>query len=120
MPFVPFNSFKDNLDFLSIHVYPVEGDLEQAIGEVRAAVSDRPLVISEYFNMLSGPKDIGYVLNAIDGDYQGLVGHYNGRTKEELFETGDAVDRVWGKFLEFFVANNPNPSANPEAFETAP
>lgn len=104
----PIEGFDGGVDFLSIHVYPKHKELLRSINKVKGSKSDRPLLISEYFNLYAGIDDLGYVLDGIEGDYQGVIGHYQGQTTAELSQSYDAVDMVWRAFLEFFVERNPN------------
>lgn len=104
----PLSGLNDNLDFQSIHIYPKKHELFRSINKVKAEQSDRPLLISEYFNLKTGVDDLVTVLDAIEGDYQGLIGHYKGKTKAEHFQSQEVGDHIWGVFLKFFVEQNPN------------
>lgn len=110
MPFAKFDEYSDNLEFQSIHAYPESGHLEEKIQQVKAAVTERPLVISEIFNLRCSREELEEFLGAVRGDYQGLFGHYNGKTLRELSASNTISASMWGDFLELFVSLNPNES----------
>jgi len=105
---VPLNQFENEVDFVSAHIYPRRYKLRNSVGYVNMAKLDRPLVISEIYNMYCDVNQLGLFLDAIDGRYQGLLGHYNGKTIEELQASGELVDKIRLSFLRFFIARNPN------------
>lgn len=96
------NAFEDDLDFLSIHIYPRGGELNRALRTIRSNVSDRPMVISEFFNLYCDIDELEYFVKELEGLYQGLIGHYDGRTMEELAKQANMADFARIEFLRFF------------------
>lgn len=99
--------FADNLDFLSAHIYPKSGMIDTAIDFVLNNQSSIPLVIEETSNLHCTIDELKGFLDAIDGQYDGLMGHYFGKTIDELNDN-DIKDALRKNFLLFFKANNPN------------
>lgn len=112
------NTFEDDLDFLSIHIYPRDGEIRRAIWTIRWNVTERPLVISEFFNLYCGIDDLEYFVRELQGQYQGLIGHYDGRTIEDLATPTTLADSFRLEFLRFFLEHSKQGRASgaPPAF----
>lgn len=103
----PFNRFAEDVDFLSPHIYPKSGEIEKSIQLVVDNQSSVPMVIEEIANFNCTIEELGEFLSAIDGQYDGLMGHYFGTPIDEL-NTNIVTQAIQKNFLEFFVAENPN------------
>jgi len=102
-----YNLFSSDLSYLSPHMYPRHGELDVHIDRVKNNPTDVPVVIEEIFNLHCSTDDIKEFLAAIDGDYQGLMGHYFGTPIEEL-TNNTIADAIQKDFYEFIRDNNPN------------
>jgi hypothetical protein len=100
------NAFEDNLDFLSFHIYPREGEIGSAVWTINWNVTERPLVISEFFNLYCSIDDLEHFVKKIEGKYQGLIGHYDGRTLEDLGRPTELPDMLRLEFLQFFIQHS--------------
>jgi len=107
LPLGPINSIASHFDIVSTHIYPESGNITQSVNYVINNQSDKPFLISEFFNLACDTTGLGEFLSGADGYYHGVIGHYFGRTLEE-HDTTLLVDVIQKQFLEFFIDNNPN------------
>lgn len=101
--------FATDLDYVSTHIYPKSEMIETAIDFIVNNQSSTPLVIEETSNLHCTIDELEEFLNEIDGQYDGLMGHYFGKTIDE-HKNNDIKDALRKNFLRFFKANNPNKS----------
>ena len=102
-----FNQFASDMDYLSPHIYPVSGEIETSVNKVLDNQSDVPFVIEETYNLFCNIPELNNFLTEINGNYQGLMGHYLGTPIEDLDENIIA-DAIQKNFLQFLKDNNPN------------
>jgi len=100
--------FAEDLDYLSIHTYPKSGEIQAAIDIITSSQSNKPLIIEETGNLQCSVAELETFLNQIDGNYNGLMGHYFGNTLEEMEAANTIVDALQKQMVEFIIANNPN------------
>lgn len=96
-----------HFDIISTHIYPNANDIFNSVNYVINNQSDKPFLIEEFYNLSCSTDDLVFFLDQIDGYYNGLIGHYMGKTIEE-YDTTKLVDYIHKEFLEFFMENNPN------------
>ncbi len=113
LPMRPLAFYAKHLDFVSPHIYPHPDTEEDLVEYVLAGPQSKPLVVEEFFNLHCTSVELDEFLRAIDGSYQGLFGHYGGRTIDELAAEGDTKALMQRNFLLFFVSKNPNTSQVP-------
>jgi hypothetical protein len=77
--FVPENVAPE-LDFVSVHVYPESGKLDEARTVVQQFSVGKPLVIEETFNLKCSPAELRVFLLETRGKACGWIGHYGGET----------------------------------------
>ncbi len=104
----PVTRFEEDLDYLSIHIYPKSGALQESVDKVINNQSGAPLVIEETANLYCSIEELESFLTQIDGNYEGLMGHYFGKTLEEMQNSDTVSDALRRNFMNFFIANNPN------------
>lgn len=102
-----YSQFAIDLDYLSPHIYPKSGEIQIAADRVIANQSNVPLVIEETYNYNCNVSELEEFIVAIDGNYNGLMGHYFGTPLDELDDT-NINHAIQKNFLNFFIANNPN------------
>ncbi len=107
LPLGNFKQYEDDLDFLSPHIYPVSGEIDEAVTKILSNQSNVPLIIEETANFNCTIEELDIFLKAIEGKYQGLMGHYHGKTISELND-GSIVSALRKNFYEYFRDNNPN------------
>lgn len=107
LPLGLINVLSSHFDILSTHIYPKAGEIFNSVNYVINNYSDKPFLIEEFYNLSCSTDDLVFFLEQIDGYYNGLIGHYMGKTIEE-YDTTKLVDYIHKEFLEFFIENNPN------------
>ncbi len=95
------------MDYLSPHIYPKSGEIQNSINSITNNQSNVPLVIEETSNLNCNIAELEEFIKDIDGKYDSLLGHYQGKTIEEL-DSGNIKEAIQKNFLQFFKVNNPN------------
>jgi hypothetical protein len=112
--FVP-DKIAPGLDFLSVHVYPKEGAVAQALETLRGFAVGKPVVIEETFP-LSGPQaEFEDFIRRSREVACGWIGFYWGKPPAELrgsTEIGDALLLGWLEFFQRGIPTN-QPLASP-------
>lgn len=104
--FIP-KKIADDLDFLSVHMYPAGGEVDKALDTLAGFAVGKPVVIEETFPLKCSIKELGEFFDGSKKNAAGWVGFYWGQSPEELRGSktlGDALTRQW---LEFFVKRKP-------------
>ena len=109
--FVPEKNAPD-LDFLSVHIYPASGKLEEAREGLQKFSVGKPVVIEETFNLSCSAPELREFLLDSRGKAAGWIGHYAGESLadlDELQKSGQltipqAITRQW---LELFKSLGP-------------
>jgi hypothetical protein len=73
-----------HLDFISVHIYPENGKVEQALKTLHEFSAGKPVVIEETFPLSCGRDELEVFLRASRGIACGWMGHYDGQSPEEL------------------------------------
>jgi len=98
--------FEENLDYVSAHIYPKSELLEEAIDFIENNQTS-PLVIEETANLYCNISELEIFLDAIEGKYHGLLGHYSGKNLDEL-SNGTVANALSKNFIEMMIQRNPN------------
>jgi hypothetical protein len=109
--FVP-EKVAPELDFVSVHIYPERGKLDEARTVVQQFSVGKPLVIEETFNLTCSLDELRQFLLDSRGKASGWMGHYGGETFtdfEALKKSGkltipQAMERQW---IELFQELRP-------------
>jgi hypothetical protein len=104
--FVP-EEIGEELDFLSVHIYPHKGKVDEALKTLHGFSIGKPVVIEETF-ILHAPLD--EFEKFIDGsrvDAAGWIGFYWGKTAAECRKSGTLADAIVAAWLDFFVRKGP-------------
>jgi hypothetical protein len=92
----------DDLDFISVHVYPQKGKVDEAVKTVAGFAVGKPVVIEETFPLACSAAELEEFIDRSKKHAAGWVGFYWGKPPEELRgskEIGDAMTLGW---LELF------------------
>ncbi len=92
----------ENLDFASVHFYPEEGKIDQALTALAVYDVGKPLVVEEMFPLKCSAAELE---TFIDGSRQvadGWIGFYWGKTIEEYRQSGTLADALTLGWLELF------------------
>ena len=100
--FVP-EKVAPELDFVSVHIYPERGKLDEARTVVQQFLVGKPLVIEETFNLTCSPEELRQFLLDSRGKAGGWMGHFGGETftdfdalkKSGKLTIPQAMERQW-------------------------
>ena len=99
--FVPERIVND-LDFISVHVYPETGRVDEAMETLRGFAVGKPVVIEETFPLKCGPAELEQFFDRSREVAAGWIGFYWGRTPEECRAAGTIGDAMMLGWLDLF------------------
>ncbi len=99
--FVP-DKIVGDLDFISVHLYPEQGDVSKALATLRGFAVGKPVVIEETFPLRCSPKEFGQFVQASRAVAHGWIGFYWGKTLEEYRRGKTIPDSIMADWLDFF------------------
>jgi hypothetical protein len=113
--FVP-EKLAPELDFVSVHIYPESGKLDEAQEVAKQFAVGKPLVIEETFPMTCSPTELREFLLESRNLASGWMGHYEGQTiadLESLKKSGQITipQSVMRDWLELFQSMQPEMTA---------
>ena len=95
------------LDYLSVHIYPVHGKIADDLATVRRFQVGRPLVIEEMFPMKCSGAELRQFINSSKPLANGWLGFYWGLTPEQLRSSTNLVDGLTRDWLQVFQQGKP-------------
>jgi hypothetical protein len=99
--FVP-EKVADDLDFVSVHLYPKKGQVDEALKTLAGFAVGKPVLIEETFPLACSPQELEQFIDGSRKHAAGWIGFYWGKPPDELRrskEIGDALTLGW---LELF------------------
>jgi len=99
--FVP-ERIANELDFISVHLYPEKGRVDEAMETLRGFAVGKPVVIEETFPLKCGPAELEQFLDRSREVASGWIGFYWGKTPEECRAAGTIRDAMVLGWLELF------------------
>lgn len=99
--FVP-DKVADDLDFLSVHLYPEGGKVEEALRTLEGFAVGKPLVIEETFPLKCSLSEFETFLEGSKKHATGWIGFYWGKTPQELRKSRALPDVLMRSWLEWF------------------
>jgi hypothetical protein len=101
-PFDPSNVASE-LDLVTVHEYPFEGQAERSIELMRHFASyDKPVLLGETFELLAGPETQRDFLVGSRPYLDGYLSFFDGRRPSEV-EAGDLADAFYETNLRDFL-----------------
>ncbi len=95
------------LDFVSVHLYPEAGGVEEALETLRGFAVGKPVLLEETFPLRCSLEEHARFLEASRAVAAGWLQFYWGRTPEE-YRAGDTLqNRILAAVLEAFQRNAP-------------
>jgi hypothetical protein len=93
------------VDFVSVHVYPEQGKVAEALDMLKGFRVGKPVVIEETFPLSCSAEELDQFLRQSRGTATGWIGHYDGKTPAEYRERKQAgtltpPETVWLSWLE--------------------
>ncbi|EEF59159.1 cellulase family glycosylhydrolase [Pedosphaera parvula] len=109
--FVP-EKVAPELDFVSVHLYPDSKKSGEALESLRLFAVGKPVVIEETFPLSCGAEELKTFLRASKVFACGWMGHYDGKTLEELNASERAgritpTQTIYRQWLELFISLKP-------------
>ncbi len=92
----------EQLDFVSIHVYPKSGQLERELKALATYSLGKPVVVEEIFPLACTITELDTFIDAADGQVAGWMAHYFGHTVDEHRHGAEPGGAVTAKFLEYW------------------
>jgi len=109
--FVP-EKIAQHLDFLSVHIYPQKGKVDDAIETVSLfARAGKPVLIEETFPLQCSLDEFSEFVSRSRESSAGWIGFYWGKTPEEYRRGKAPVDALMSAWLEYFSAHRPGEKA---------
>lgn len=102
--FVP-ERIATELDFISVHLYPESGRVDEAMETLRGFAVGKPVVIEETFPLKCGRPELERFLDASREVASGWIGFYWGKTPEECRRSGTIRDAMMWGWLDLFQKN---------------
>lgn len=99
--FVP-DKVCDDLDFVSVHLYPKSGKLAEDLETLRGFAIGKPLVIEEIFPLKAGPEETLEFIRQSRQYADGWFSFYWGKTIEDLTPAESIVDGIVANWLRHF------------------
>jgi hypothetical protein len=100
--FVP-EKVAGDLDFVSVHLYPRKGKVDEALQTLAGFAVGKPVLIEETFPLACSPKELEKFIDGSKKHAAGWIGFYWGKPPEELRgsrEIGDALTLGWLELFE--------------------
>jgi hypothetical protein len=95
------------LDFLSVHLYPERGKVNEALDTLRAFQAGKPVVIEETFPLKCSPTEFDDFFRRAQPHAAGWIGFYWGRTPAECRRSREMADAFMLGWLEWFQKQPP-------------
>jgi len=99
--FVPVQMVND-LDFLSVHLYPESGKVSQALDTLAGFAVGKPVLIEETFPLRCTPQELETFIDKSKRHAAGWVGFYWGHSLEALRQSKSVADAMTLGWLELF------------------
>lgn len=96
-----------DLDFLSVHLYPAKGKVEEALRTLAGFDVGKPVLIEETFPLKCSIEEFGQFIDGSKNTAAGWVGFFWGQSPEELRRSKAIGDVLTAEWLEFFQKNRP-------------
>ncbi len=99
--FVP-EEIAPELDFISVHLYPEKGKVNEALEKLSGFAVGKPVVIEETFLLKCSREEFEQFLDRSKNVANGWIGFYWGTTPEEYREMKTIRAALMGSWLEVF------------------
>jgi hypothetical protein len=106
--FVP-GKIVDDLDFISVHLYPEGKKLDEALKTLAGFAVGKPVVIEETFPLKCSPEELERFLDASRESACGWIGFFWGQGPDELRKSKELGDILTASWLELFQKKAKSP-----------
>jgi len=97
-----------NHDFLSMHLYPQTGSMEEDLKTLKGFRIGKPVVIEETFPLGCSSADLGEFIGRSKPYAAGWIGFYWGQMPAELSKSTNIGDALTAAWLKLFQDMKPN------------
>jgi hypothetical protein len=99
--FVP-DMVANDLDFVSVHLYPKKGQVDEALKTLAGFAVGKPLLIEETFPLACSPRELEEFIEESRKLAAGWIGFYWGKPPDELRRSNTIADALTLGWLELF------------------
>ncbi len=99
--FVP-EKVAGGLDFISVHIYPEKGKVDEAMRTLRGFSIGKPVVIEEIFPLKCSQAELEPFIDKSKTTASGWISFYWGKTPEEYRQSKTIIDAIILSWLEMF------------------
>jgi hypothetical protein len=99
--FVP-EKVADDLDFVSVHLYPRKGQVDETLKTLAGFAVGKPVLIEETFPLACSAQELDDFIEGSRKHAAGWIGFYWGKPPEELRKSRDVGDALTLEWLELF------------------
>jgi hypothetical protein len=99
--FVP-QKVADDLDFISVHLYPRKGQVDEALKTLAGFAVGKPVLIEETFPLACSLKELEEFIDGSRKHAAGWIGFYWGEPPDELRRSNSISDALTLGWLELF------------------
>jgi hypothetical protein len=99
--FVP-EKVAGDLDFVSVHLYPQKGKVDEALKTLAGFAVGKPVLIEETFPLACSAEELGDFIDRSKKHAAGWIGFYWGKPPDELRRSGTISDAMTLGWLELF------------------
>jgi hypothetical protein len=99
--FVP-EKVVDDLDFVSVHLYPKAGKVDEALKTLAGFAVGKPVLVEETFPLACSPRELEEFIEGSRKHAAGWLGFYWGKPPEELRRSNTISDALTLGWLELF------------------
>ena len=92
----------DELDFVSVHLYPKKGQVDEALRTLAGFAVGKPVLIEETFPLACSAEKLGRFIDGSKKHAAGWIGFYWGKPPEELRRSKAVSDALTLAWLELF------------------
>jgi hypothetical protein len=97
--FVP-EKVAGDLDFVSVHLYPKKGKVDEAIKTLAGFAVGKPVLVEETFPLACSSKELEEFIDGSKKHAAGWIGFYWGKPPEELRRSKDIGEALTLGWLE--------------------
>ncbi len=93
----------DDLDFVSVHLYPKKGQVDEALRTLAGFAVGKPVLVEETFPLACSPKELEEFIEGSSKHAAGWLGFYWGKPPEALRRSPTISDALTLGWLELFA-----------------
>jgi hypothetical protein len=92
----------DDLDFVSVHLYPKKGKVDEALKTLAGFAAGKPVLVEETFPLACSPQELEDFIEGSKKHAAGWIGFYWGKPPAELRRSRTIPDALTLGWLELF------------------